>query len=172
MPDKKILLIYCIATTLSVSAQTRPWDSTKTNTNEKKSNDILYSNKGVFNFGAGIGYSTIDLRLYGISAGGGSNDAFAITTKPAYNAFIDYGLDKKNCIGFGFAYQHVSGHPLNEPYDDTDLEQITRVNIGLRFLHYTGHNLAASFYYGGRIGISVFTDNLPYYLAGQKIIGA
>ncbi|HTB32960.1 MAG TPA: hypothetical protein VK808_13105 [Bacteroidia bacterium] len=157
---KKLLFLFCLAIPFPVMAQTPPVKDSS----EIPSKDITLlsiTNEGVFSFGVGVGYSTIDLRLYGINLGGDGPGATSQT--PAFNAYIDYGVGKKTCIGVGFTYQSVTGVPNYAPYGIT--EYLTRYNTGLRFIHYTSSNIASSFYYGARIGLSYWTDkfNTPSF---------
>lgn len=159
----KKVLIVCIAfvgfvfqsigQTIKDSSEIHPKDITS----------LYTTNKDVFSFGLGAAYSTIDLAIYGI----GGSGAYPTSTSPVYNAFLDYGISRKTCIGVEFTYQSVTG--IAGDGDGSAVlgatEYITRYNVGLRFIHYTSKNLhysdknaTGSFYYGGRIGLSYWTD--------------
>jgi len=164
------LIVLSVVISFSVNAQTRPWDSSKASTAKPAS--IVNSNAGVISFGGGIGYSTF---VYGLNLSGANGTPILVSETPAYNAFFDYGINTTTCIGIGITYQHATGTPKSpESQIDTltGLEQVTRLNIGFRYLKYTAENIKYSFYYGGRVGISFWKDILPSYLKRDEITGA
>lgn len=121
-----LLFITILFISSSVKSQSRPWDngnSAINNTNSETA-DGRNSNAGIFSMEGGIGFSTIDLRIYGLGT------EYVIHTTPAYNAFADYGITTSTCIGLAFTYQRVTA----QPYSGGGTEYITRYNTGFRIL--------------------------------------
>jgi hypothetical protein len=175
---KLFTLVLLTGISFLAGAQSRPWDNGNAATNNTPTNNetanISNSNAGVFSFGAGIGYSTFYLRIYGFDESGQNGTPIPLSETPAYNFLVDYGINQKTCVGVGFTYQHATGTPQfpeNSPDTITAIEQITRWNVGVRLVHYTGNDINYSFYYGGRIGVSYWQDVLPSYLSGDERLG-
>ncbi len=126
--------------------------------------DSIVSVKGITAVNLGIGYGFMNW-IYGFPIGGGAQSTVTSISPVGY-AVIDYGITKKSSIGIAFGYQQISSNNLyNEAPIQNVVENISRCNIGIRYLEYwnlkkTGGNIKAIYYYGIKAGVSIWNDEI------------
>lgn len=100
----------------------------------------IHLSNGALIINAGIGFSTIQWAVSGIS-----NSA---NTSPVYSGTLDYGFDNLFSIGVGVAQQSIDIIPI-----------CARTNTAIRILAYDNGNNIFDFYTGFRVGVSFWTGN-------------
>jgi len=121
--------------------------------------------KGEFVASAGAGYSV----LFGVisSLGSVSNAAsggvLSISTIPEINTTGDYGMSDHFSLGVGIGYQSCSITDDNFTDSSTGATgqnatvRISRLNIGFRPVWHFGNNPNIDFYFGMRVGVSIWS---------------
>jgi|GEM_PF-1148045 hypothetical protein len=105
---------------------------------------------------AGLGYSTLGTRIYGLLVFEGG----LVSESWVYNGAIDYGIKYNTTLGLAMSYQEATGVPLtlDKTGQADNSEYFTRFNCGFRVLHYIVHTYSLFVYSGFRLGISYWRD--------------
>jgi hypothetical protein len=103
----------------------------------------------------GAGVSKIDWIVEGIAGG-----PTILSESPAVSSTFDYYATNKSSIGLCVAFQNIKDEPLNGDLPMPGVtEYITRTNVGFRLLSHFGNDPGLDYYFGVRVGVSLWTDN-------------
>ncbi|MGP8215326.1 MAG: hypothetical protein ACLQQ4_07170 [Bacteroidia bacterium] len=130
--------------------------------------------------GAGTGFSTIQLELSQNLTNWYWSSGFYLFGIPAYlsapvikfvslayNLSVDYRVYKNSYFSVVSSYQYINDLPCSQVDPTQQLETISRLNIGVRYLYNTHFNKdndtnkRLELFAGGRIGLSCWRDILP-----------
>ncbi|MGP8214731.1 MAG: hypothetical protein ACLQQ4_04125 [Bacteroidia bacterium] len=116
--------------------------------------------KGRFSINAGVGYSTIFFAA-NIYTNFETASLETNSMSPVYSTTIDCNFTKKSSVGIGVAYQQLNATPLSDNGDPIywKIVNMSRANIGLRYLYLLSWKPYREIYTGIRAGISYWTFN-------------
>ena len=122
---------------------------------------------GTISINAGIGYSTIFYAANGIMP---SEIARAISISPAYNLGGDYSLTRRSSMGICITYQQLVENPVddNGEVDKWEVDNLSRVNIGFRYLLHLSKSANSDAYIGVRSGCSYWIEDITTTASGTN----
>ena len=118
--------------------------------------------KNKFIIAGGIGYSKMWLVYYKayLSVGEWKKLLGPENISNVTNIFLEYGITKKSTIGVAASYTKSTGLYINEYKESSHYEDISRTTLTVQYRRSHFMNKIVEIYYGARLGITYWTDEI------------